>query len=91
VIPEHVHLLMSEAPTVSPSTVLQVLKQKVSRELGSTRPTLTTTQQVGGPHPPKTTEGSFWQRRFYDFNVSRQDQRETLLHARKSRKTEFSG
>jgi putative transposase len=69
VMPEHVHLLISEPPTVTPSSVLQVLKQKVSRELGSTRPAMTIPQRVGRPDPPKTTEASFWQRRFYDFNV----------------------
>ena len=31
VMPEHVHLLISEPPKGSPSKVLQVLKQKVSR------------------------------------------------------------
>ncbi|HYT06782.1 MAG TPA: transposase [Rugosimonospora sp.] len=35
VMPEHVHLLISEPKTANPSKALQVLKQKVSRELGS--------------------------------------------------------
>jgi REP element-mobilizing transposase RayT len=34
-MPEHAHLLISEPKTANPSKVLQVLKQKVSRELGS--------------------------------------------------------
>jgi putative transposase len=34
VMPEHVHLLIGEAESVSPSVVVQVLKQKVSLELG---------------------------------------------------------
>ena len=33
--PEHVHLLISEPKTAHPSKVPQVLKQKVSRALGS--------------------------------------------------------
>jgi putative transposase len=31
VMPEHVHLLISEAPKCTPSLVLKVLKQRVSR------------------------------------------------------------
>jgi len=33
VMPEHVHLLISEPKKITPSKVLQVLKQKVSRAL----------------------------------------------------------
>ena len=33
VMPEHVHLLIGEPPKGTPSTVLQVLKQRVSRRL----------------------------------------------------------
>jgi putative transposase len=52
VMPEHVHLIISESTRIDPSTVLQVLKQRVSTKLATTH-----------THP------SFWQRRFYDFNV----------------------
>ena len=61
VMPEHVHLLMSEPKNGDPSKVLQALKQRVSRALTPKR----------GRHFP-TQSGSqahFWQRRFYDFNV----------------------
>ena len=68
VMPEHVHLLISEPAKGDPSKVLQVLKQKVSRAFrgSSTR--------LGGQSPltfpAKTAESrAFWQRRFYDFNV----------------------
>jgi putative transposase len=61
VMPEHVHLLISEPPKGNPSKVLQVLKQKVSRAVGQRR------------RKSLTVQGSlplvFWQRRFYDFNV----------------------
>jgi putative transposase len=68
VMPEHVHLLTSEPARGTPSTVLQVLKQDVSRCLRRE------------PRPPALEEklrfaGSdarlpqFWQSRFYDFNV----------------------
>jgi putative transposase len=55
VMPEHVHLLVSEPCTATPSTVLQALKQTVSRALRLNR------TDTGLP--------AFWQRRFYDFNV----------------------
>ncbi len=55
VMPEHVHLLISEPLVGTPSTAMQMLKQRVSRlvrkESGSAR-----------SHP-------FWETRFYDFNV----------------------
>lgn len=62
VMPEHVHLLMSEPERGTPSTVLQALKQKVSRELHRDA------QQNADGRSSSTGE-PFWQRRFYDFNV----------------------
>jgi putative transposase len=68
VMPEHVHLLISEPKTANPSKALQVLKQKVSLALN--RRAKSSSQKssfeladsgAAGPH--------FWQRRFYDFNV----------------------
>ena len=56
VMPEHVHLLISEPARGTPSTVLKMLKQRVSHQLGR--------QSV-----PVRTVPQFWQRRFYDFNV----------------------
>jgi putative transposase len=55
VMPEHFHLLIGEPKTGTPSTVMQVLKQRVAK----------------GLLPEVTIEASrsFWQRRFYDFNV----------------------
>jgi putative transposase len=69
VMPEHVHLLISEPGKGNPSKVLQVLKQKVSRALRRKKSKSGVTQmrlpfseeRAAGPH--------FWQRRFYDFNV----------------------
>ena len=68
VMPEHVHVLISEPRHGSPSTVMQVLKQRVSRELR--RKSRASASQLqfrfdGDEYPlPR-----FWQRRFYDFNV----------------------
>jgi len=69
VMPEHVHLLISEPKKGTPSKALQVLKQKVSRAL----------RRKGKKSPPgqlslafsrkAADAAAFWQRRFYDFNV----------------------
>jgi putative transposase len=69
VMPEHVHLLMSEPKQGTPSTVLQKLKLRVARKL----------RKRGGPmcagqmRLPFAEMGeplrAFWQARFYDFNV----------------------
>jgi putative transposase len=50
VMPEHFHLLIGEPRIGTPATVMQVLKQRVSRE-------------------ERAFHETFWQRRFYDFNV----------------------
>ena len=68
VMPEHVHLLITEPPKGTPSTVLQVLKQKVSRTLRGRRQASDKQLKLllgsGADESP-----AFWQRRFYDFNV----------------------
>ena len=68
VTPEHVHLLIGEPRRGSPSTVLQALKQSVSRRLSQNRQVLRQQTEV---HFEDHTESlpRFWQRRFYDFNV----------------------
>ena len=69
VMPEHVHLLISEPGKGSISTVLQVLKQRTSRKLRR-RKRPTSPGQFALPFPvPATPLPHFWQRRFYDFNV----------------------
>jgi putative transposase len=69
VMPEHVHLLIGEPATGTPSTVMQVLKQRVSRKLrgGKRR---AGSAQLALPFSQSTAAlPCFWQRRFYDFNV----------------------
>lgn len=69
VMPEHVHLLLSEPVTGNPSKVLQVLKQKVSRALRK-NPRRSASAQLSLALPETgTNAAAFWQRRFYDFNV----------------------
>jgi len=55
VMPEHVHLLISEPQRSSLAVALQMLKQNTARQL------LVGPQSVSVP--------SFWQTRYYDFNV----------------------
>jgi|HubBroStandDraft_6_1064221.scaffolds.fasta_scaffold00187_6 putative transposase len=55
-MPEHVHLLMSEPTRMTPSQALQILKQRVSRQIRSEKLSEQELQR-------------FWGRRFYDFNV----------------------
>jgi len=52
VMPEHVHLLISEPERGKLSVAIQMLKQNPSRQL----------RKLAG-------SGSFWQARYYDFNV----------------------
>jgi putative transposase len=64
VMPEHIHLLLGEPSHGTLSTVLQVVKQRVARSL---------------PTSLRACEGHFWQRRFYDFNVSTEAKRAEKL------------
>ena len=66
VMPEHVHLLVGEPRVGTPSIVVQVLKQRVSRQLRRTA------NSEGLPH--------FWQARFYDFNVWSGKKKSEKLH-----------
>jgi putative transposase len=66
-MPEHVHLLISEPARGTPSKVMQVLKQRVSRAMRGKK---NTRGQLRHPFPQeKSGPKRFWQRRFYDFNV----------------------
>lgn len=57
VMPEHVHLVIGERPGAMPSTVMQVLKQRSSREI----------RRLYRASAGKLSQ--FWERRFYDFNI----------------------
>ena len=65
VMPERIHLLMGEPTKGTPSTVLQVLKQRVSREMRRK----TVIGQLKFQFGAEDSWPQFWQRRFYDFNV----------------------
>ena len=66
VMPEHVHLLVTEPEVANPSTVMQVLKQRTPRALLPKRKRRDPRQrELFGDDMRRT----FWQARFYDFNV----------------------
>jgi len=67
VMPEHVHLLVSE-PDVEPlARAIQALKVSFVRQLAK-RPTSAKTRQMWGTDSGEDG-GTFWQKRYYDHNV----------------------
>lgn len=67
VMPEHIHLLLTEPEVGTPSTVMQVLKQRSARALLPKRKRKNSHQRnlFGDELQPR----AFWQARSYDFNV----------------------
>jgi putative transposase len=81
VMPNHVHVLMSEPKKGTPSTVLQMLKQRVSRRMRKESHTMPKAQ-LPLLFPKFIAElPRFWQPRFYDFNV--------YSHEKKKEKLEY--
>ncbi len=81
VMPEHIHLLISEPAKGTPSTVMQVLKQQVSRSLRPKPRKPAPSRQL--PLPFRNADDflpQFWQPRFYDFNVWSQTKFVEKLH-----------
>jgi len=83
VMPEHVHLLMSEPQQGTLSTVLHKLKLRVARKLRKRGKPV----NAGQMRLPFAESGgalrAFWQARFYDFNVySEGKKREKLNYMR---------
>jgi putative transposase len=68
IMPEHVHLLISESASVPPAKVIQVFKQRSSRMMRGKK-------RISGKQLSLRFAGRhselrrFWQRRYYDFNV----------------------
>ncbi len=67
-MPEHFHVLISEPQKGTPSTVMQVLKQRFARKLLQGL-RARTDQAQGWLWDEMLEEGQVWQRRFYDFVV----------------------
>ena len=69
IMPEHFHMLISEPQVGTPSTVMQVLKQRFGRQLRSA---------LEGDRRLSFQDGMearIWQPRFYDFNVRTEGKR----------------
>ena len=69
VMPEHVHLLISEPPQGTPSVALQKLKLRTARKLRKHRRPLRSAQMRLPFAASREPLPAFWQARFYDFNV----------------------
>jgi len=79
VMPEHVHLLISEPLIANPSTVVQAVKlgftQRWFREASTRVPHFSRSVREACPErsrrvgPLAGEHNDFWQRRFYDFNL----------------------
>ncbi|MGB6897433.1 MAG: transposase [Candidatus Acidiferrum sp.] len=85
VMPEHVHLLMSEPKEGTPSTVMQKLKLRVARKLRK-RGRRVCEGQMRLPFAEMGDEPlrAFWQARFYDFNVyskGKKNEKLNYMHA----------
>jgi putative transposase len=84
VMPNHVHLLISETAKATPALVLKVLKQRTSRDFRKARRPGPKGQLWFAFAKGEGSLARFWQRRFYDFNVwSERKVREKLeyMHA----------
>jgi putative transposase len=64
VMPEHFHLLMGEPKIGTPATVMQMLKQSVSRILNRRW-----SEDTSDSQEREDRRRKFWESRFYDFNV----------------------
>ncbi len=81
VMPNHVHLLISEPKKGTPSTVVQMLKQRVSRKMRKSKYPVPKAQ-LPLIFPKYIADlPQFWQPRFYDFNV--------YSHEKKNEKLEY--
>jgi len=67
VMPEHTHLLITEPEVGTPSTVMQVLKQRSARALLPKKKRADPRQRT--LFRDEAVRRPFWQARFYDFNV----------------------
>jgi putative transposase len=80
-MPDHVHLLLSEPAKGTVSKVLQVLKQRVSRSMRGRKRRGSQRQLLLNFGETRSPDRRFWQRRFYDFNV--------WSHAKKKEKLQY--
>jgi putative transposase len=74
IMPDHVHLLISESAAADPAKVIQVFKQRLSRQMRG--------KAQKAPHFSGEDGGlrRFWQRRYHDFNVYSRTKVQEKLH-----------
>jgi len=80
VMPEHVHLLISEPKEGTPSTVLQKLKLRAARMLRMRKRRPNPTQLRFPFEETREPLRAFWQARFYNFNVYTQGKKKEKLN-----------
>ena len=80
VMPEHVHLLISEPKQGTPSSVLHKLKLQVSRKMRKRRRHGSAEQLRLPFEEGREQPRAFWQARFYDFNVYSRGKRKEKLN-----------
>ena len=74
IMPEHVHLLVSEPEEGTPSTVVQAIKLSFARRVLGSRSRGCPMSRVfcetwGAKRRNEIAQNRIWERRFYDFNV----------------------
>jgi putative transposase len=74
IMPEHVHLLLTEPERGNPSLVMQAIKQGFARRLLSPLRQRKHVQQLS-PWSGPVDRGHLWQPRFYDFAVFSENKR----------------
>jgi len=80
IMPEHIHILISEPRIGTPGTVMQVFKQRVARAVRRKRRGRNANQLRLWKSTTYESAKHFWQRRFYDFNVWTARKRIEKLH-----------
>jgi putative transposase len=81
VMPEHVHLLLSEPAEQTLSVALKALKQRVSRDFRGGIPDSKKHSLPPGLRNFASNFPRFWEPRFYDFNVYTQEKlKEKLIY-----------
>jgi putative transposase len=82
VMPEHVHLLMSEPLMENVSSAICALKLGFTRRALSEKPHLWQNRpEVGHPRHPPDAGQHLWMKRYYDFNVWSQPKIAEKLHS----------
>ena len=69
VMPEHIHLLISEPNIADASMAMKVLKQRTSRALHKRKRTASFGEPDFWEQPALNRHAHLWQPRYYDFNV----------------------